>query len=96
MPTSEDVDALLADIRAEMSSVLGLSDAEAVARINEQWGALDLSGEDEIILHEDGYYWALAIYYGGDVPDWSPDADRSSWRPRPAPPADSPSWTIRG
>lgn len=93
MPTSEDVDELLADIRDEMSRMLGLSDAEAVARINELWGAQDLSGEDEIILHEEGYYWALVIYYG-NVPDWSPDADRSSWPPRPAPPADSPNWTI--
>ena len=94
MPTSTDVDELLSDIRDEMATVLGVSDAEAVARINQQWQGQDLSGDDEIVLHEDGYFWALSIYFGGNVPDWSPDADRSNWMPKPAPPRDSPCWTL--
>lgn len=90
MPVSAEVDELLRDIRDEMIALLGISESEAVARINRMWEGLDLSSEDDILLHEDGYYWALFIYFGGRVPDWHPDADRSSWTPTAPPPRDYP------
>lgn len=83
---------LLADIVDEMVVEFAISREEAVARINQQWHGADLSGEDEIILHEDERYWALWIFYGGNIPDWSPAADRSTWTPRPVPPPESGFW----
>jgi hypothetical protein len=76
-----------------MVRVFGISRAEAVARINAQWRGQELLDEDDIVLHEDTYYWALSIYYR-DVPDWNPDADRSDWPIVPAPPADSSCWIL--
>jgi hypothetical protein len=76
---------LLNAIADEMVSLFGITRAEAVARINEQWHHQDLSSDDDVILHEDEYYWALFIYFGGNVPDWSRTADRSEWSSRPVP-----------
>lgn len=92
MKTSAETLELLDAIADEMTALLSISRAEAVARINQQWHGTDLSGEDEIILHEDERYWALWIYYGGNVPDWSPAADRSTWTPRPLPARGSGLW----
>ncbi|MER7342577.1 hypothetical protein ABT403_32745 [Streptomyces sp. NPDC000075] len=93
MATSARTLDLLRAIEREMVERLGVGRAEAVARINRMWCGLDLSGEYDLILHEDEYYWALGIYFG-DVPDWSPAADRSGWTPRPAPAAGSEYWTV--
>lgn len=94
MPVSRDVQELLDDIVAEMVTMFGVSRAEAVARINALWQSFDLSGDDEIILHEDAYYWALVIYYGKPLPDWGRDADRSTWTPNPKPDRSSGCWTV--
>ncbi|MCF3180527.1 hypothetical protein IPZ70_11360 [Streptomyces polychromogenes] len=93
MATSPETLDLLRATAQEMSELCGISRAEAVARVNWQWEGLDLSGEDEIIMHEDEYYWALRIYFA-DVLDWRPTADRSDWTPRPGPPAGSRCWTL--
>ncbi|MFF7310437.1 hypothetical protein [Streptomyces sp. NPDC008137] len=91
----------------EMADVLveriGISRAEAVARINasygtRQWVALDL----ELMGHELPECWAYGVYYGPDeqhrVPMGSPtadaDIDLSTHPVRPAPPKDSPFWTL--
>jgi hypothetical protein len=92
MKTSGESLELLNAIADEMVTLFSISRTEAVARINQQWRGTDLSGEDEIILHEDERYWALSIYYGGSVPDWSPSADRSAWSPQPVPPRGSGLW----
>ncbi|MFD8142171.1 hypothetical protein [Streptomyces sp. NPDC059708] len=93
MATSAETLDLLRAIEREMTDRLGVGRAEAVARINHRWCGLDLSGEDEIILHEDEYYWALGIYFT-EVWDWRPEADRSEWTARPAPEAGSRYWTV--
>ncbi|MFY1634134.1 hypothetical protein ACN27F_12770 [Solwaraspora sp. WMMB335] len=94
MDLSVEVRELLDATAAEMVELFGISRAEAVARINEQWHGQDFSGDDEIVLHEDRRYWAMIIYFG-EVPDWSDDADRSDWVPRPAPSRQSGHWTTR-
>ncbi|WP_327286286.1 MULTISPECIES: hypothetical protein [unclassified Streptomyces] len=94
MATSADSLDLLDAIAAEMVELFSITRGEAVARINAQWCGIDLSQENELILHEDGYYWGLSIYFGGEVADWSPTADRSGWTTRPAPPAGSKFWTV--
>lgn len=65
MATSGESLELLEAIADEMVSQFSLARAEAVARINDHWRGQDLSSENEVILHEDEYYWALWIYYGG-------------------------------
>lgn len=92
-PATPEVRELFEETAVEMTELFGISRAEAVARINAQWEGREFLGENEVILHEDPYYWALFIYYR-DVKDWSPDADRSHWTPLPPPPADSPAWTL--
>ncbi|QKW08595.1 hypothetical protein HUT18_21710 [Streptomyces sp. NA04227] len=91
---SEDVLELLGEISDEMVQMFGIRRAEAVARINAQWPEQKFLEQSEIILHEDAYYWALFIYYDGQVPDWGPDADRSGWQPRQAPGAGTEFWTL--
>ncbi|NEB77341.1 hypothetical protein G3I40_19255 [Streptomyces sp. SID14478] len=93
MPTCEDTLELLDLVADWMVEELGISRAEAVARINRQWHGLDLSDEDDLILHEDERFWALTIYYG-QVPDWSPEADRTGWIPQAPPAPDSVHWTV--
>ncbi|GAA2527105.1 hypothetical protein GCM10010423_21590 [Streptomyces levis] len=99
-------DQMLAYFR-EMADVLvehiGLSRAEAVARINasygtRQWVDLDL----QLMGHELPEYWAYAVYYAPDsrgrLPVGSPTADADidfgAHPVRPAPPKDSPFWTL--
>ena len=67
--------------------------AEAVARVNAHWAGTSFDPYPDLVCHETSEYWAYGIVYG-DVPFWSPTADRSQWQPRPAPPADSPAWTL--
>lgn len=91
---TEDVLDLLEEVAEEMVSLFSISKSEAVARINAQWPGQHFLEDSELILHEDPYYWALFIYYDGDVPDWNPSADRSSWKPSPAPDKGSDYWTL--
>lgn len=94
MALSPDVHELLDGIVHEMIRSFGISRAEAIARINEQWHGQDLTAGDEIILHEDEQYWALFIYFGPDIQDWRPEGDRVGWHPRPMPAPDSGYWTV--
>ena len=92
MPISPDVLRLFDRIVNTMVEQFGISRGEAVARINAKWDGFSFLGDDgKLLTHEGNYFWALEIYYD-DVPDWSPDADRSSWNPLP-PPEDPRFWT---
>lgn len=91
---SPEVRVLFDEIVDAMIESFGISRAEAVARVNDQWGCDERFDNDSIILHETDEYWAPFIYYGGDVPDWSGDADRSQWSVRPLPPRNSACWTV--
>jgi hypothetical protein len=93
MPATPEVREFFDEIGADMALTFEISIAEAVARINDHWRGQLFLEESEIIFHEDAHYWAMRIYYG-DVPDWSPEADRSHWTVRPKPPSDSECWTI--
>ncbi|MGW1738872.1 hypothetical protein ACWCPQ_08670 [Nocardia sp. NPDC001965] len=93
-PATPEVLELFADTATEMVLLFGISRAEAVARINAKWEGRQFLRPNELILHQDGRYWAQFIYCGGHVPDWSATADRSAWIPVPRPPLDSPNWTL--
>ncbi|MFF8934997.1 hypothetical protein ACF08O_09790 [Streptomyces paradoxus] len=82
---------------------IGVPRAEAVARVNaaygtRQWVALDL----QLMGHELPEYWAYGLYYGPDGRGRSPVGDRvadadidfTMLPVRPAPPKDSPFWTV--
>lgn len=84
MPVGPAVAGLLSQIAAAMSLDAGISLGEAVARINHHWRGQDLSSADDLVLHEDATFWAARIYYES-VPDWSPEADRSTWPVKAAP-----------
>lgn len=91
---SDEVAELVGEIVDELVSRHGISRAEATARINQRWGHLDMSSSEDIVLHEDAYYWAMTILFGDDVPDWWAGADRSAWPVRPVPPRGSGFWTV--
>ncbi|MEU8116697.1 hypothetical protein [Micromonospora sp. NPDC048947] len=89
---STDVHEHLEETVVEMVHLFGISEAEAVARINAAWSGSDFLESSKLVLHEDPHYWAIFLYYGGNVPDWSDTADRSSWKPVD-PPVDARFWT---
>jgi hypothetical protein len=93
-PVPAEVEKYLDDIADDMVSRFGIPLREAVARINEHWEGLTFEEEDDLIFHELPDFWADLIHYGTGVPYGDPDADRSAWKPLPAPPADSPAWTL--
>ncbi|WP_454854620.1 hypothetical protein [Promicromonospora soli] len=93
-PVSAEVAALVVDVVEELVGRNELSLEEAVARINAQWGGLDMTSPTDISLHETGFFWATVMLYEQPIPDWWEGADRSSWTRSPAPPADSGCWTV--
>ncbi|WP_459185034.1 hypothetical protein [Streptomyces sp.] len=93
-PVPAEVEKYLDDIADEMASRYGIPLAEAVARINQHWERETFDEEDDLIFHELPEFWAGLIYYGRDAAHWDPDADLSATQPHPAPPADSPAWTL--
>lgn len=91
----------------EMVDVLvehcGISRAEAVARINERYGQKEMSVlEQNLMTHEFPEFWAYGVYYLPDdeyrLPTGDADADAGidfeQLPVRPAPPRDSPVWTL--
>lgn len=95
MSHSPDTLQLLDAIVDRMVALFDISQAEAVARINQQWDGQDLSCEGEIILHEDDRYWALFLYFGEDIPDYPQGTKSPRWAAKPAPPTDSGYWTLK-
>jgi hypothetical protein len=65
MPTSPDVVRLLNDIRDEMVALFGISEAEAVARINRKWRGHELSCD------ADRSSWAPTAPPPPDSPCWA-------------------------
>lgn len=57
-------------ILQEMVRRFGVSETEALGRINRAWSGLEIVGDDDLIYHEDEEYWAQNIYYGKDSEWW--------------------------
>lgn len=53
-------------IVAEMVRLFGVSEEEAVGRINRGWRGQSLLGEFDLIYHELPEYWAHVMYFGKD------------------------------
>lgn len=82
------------DIADVMVRRIGISRAEAVARINRAFGGVEIGPYPDLMCHELPEYWAYGLYYAGDVPYWEPETDTAGWEVRPAPAAGGPEWTL--
>ncbi|MGW6060840.1 hypothetical protein [Streptomyces sp. NPDC055189] len=79
----------------------GISRAEAVARVNERYGDLEISPYPDLMCHEFPEFWAYGLYYKSDAKGRLPtgdaeadaDIDFATLGRWPAPPRDSPAWT---
>lgn len=61
----------------EMVSLFGITEAEAIARVNNQWAHLEsIGGQEELIYHEDEVFWAKDIYFGPEAYWWLGDDAR--------------------
>jgi hypothetical protein len=67
-----------------MKELFGISDEEAVGRINRMWGAIEFVGPDDAIYHEGPDYWAKTIYYD-ESSFWWMDPPPTNLKPRPYP-----------
>jgi hypothetical protein len=61
--TDDQSRAFCEQIAGKMVELFGISQQEAIGRINRDWRGLKVIGCD-IINHEDEAYWANTIYYG--------------------------------
>ena len=52
------------EIAWQMVGLFGITNEEAIGRINRDWCGLKFVGSDDVIYHEDEIYWAKTIYYG--------------------------------
>jgi hypothetical protein len=103
LPLDEEMLGFFREMVDVLVERVGVPRAEAVARVNaaygtRQWVALDL----QLMGHELPEYWAYGLYYGPDSRGRSPvgdptadaDIDFTALPVRPAPPKDSPFWTV--
>ncbi|MFE6163321.1 hypothetical protein ACFQ7F_30910 [Streptomyces sp. NPDC056486] len=90
------------EIVDEAVTRFGISRAEAVARVNERYGGVEISPYPDLMCHELPEYWAYGLYYrrnaDGRLPTGDEEADAgidfTALERRPAPPKDSPAWTL--
>ncbi len=62
-------------ILQEMVQLFGISEEEALVRMNRTWRGLEFLGDNDLIYHEDEEYWANNIYYGKDSMWWTDPPD---------------------
>lgn len=64
-PTTEEAYAYWCEIADRMVLYFGISENEAVGRINKVWGALNYMDEMRVnlLMHETVEYWAKTTYY---------------------------------
>jgi hypothetical protein len=81
-PTDDKGLAFCREIALEMRSLFEISEEEAIGRINRQWKHTEITGDKNIVYHEDSTSWAKDIYYGHDSAWWKGE---NGLRPRPYP-----------
>lgn len=57
-------------IANEMCRLFNISMNEAVIRINAHWQEQVITGEDDIVYHEDETFWANQIYFDESYSWW--------------------------
>jgi hypothetical protein len=68
--TSHKAAEFIDEIITKMLLLFPITRAEAVGRVNDNWGHLSYIGDSDIIFHETAEYWAKTIYYGKDSHWW--------------------------
>jgi hypothetical protein len=103
LPLDEEMLAYFREMADVLVERVGISRAEAVARINATYGAGESAAWGVgLMAHELPEYWAYGTYYSPDYRDRLPigdptadaDIDFSKLPVRPAPPKASPFWTL--
>jgi hypothetical protein len=61
------------EIATHMLRDFGVSQAEAIGRINRQWRGVDF-GDEDLRYHETAEFWAYDIYYGASSYWWKKPA----------------------
>ena len=87
--TDEQAEVFCDKIANHMVSFFGISQDEAITRINQQWKGQAIVGLD-IVYHKDPEIWAKDIYWGKDSYWWLQAEVRErlnlpSVKPRPLP-----------
>jgi hypothetical protein len=80
--TDEQSELFCRTIVKRMIELFGITEEEAIGRVNRQWGGMALVGDELAIYHEDENYWAHAIYFGKSSRWW---ANPHGLKPRPYP-----------
>ncbi|MGE0131418.1 MAG: hypothetical protein AB7U82_25330 [Blastocatellales bacterium] len=68
--TDRQAEEFCTEIAKMMVKLFGITEIEAVGRINRQWQGQKIVGPNRMIYHEDTEFWAKTIYYGADVHWW--------------------------
>ena len=61
--TDEKFEKLCNAIALRMVELFGISEQEAIGRINRQWSHIIYTGPDSVLYHETADYYAKLIYY---------------------------------
>jgi hypothetical protein len=78
--TDEQSESFCRAIVDGMIELFGITEDEAIGRVNRQWNGMVLIGDELAIYHEDEDYWASAIYFGKNSRWWNNPPDL---KPRP-------------
>ncbi|MGG1163487.1 hypothetical protein [Brevibacillus laterosporus] len=69
--TDKDANEYCQKIIKKMSECFGITEEEAIGRVNKKWKGISFFGDDHIIYHELEDFWAYDIYYGSDSRWWA-------------------------
>lgn len=69
-PTDEQSEEFCLEIIKLMTEFFGITEEEALKRVNAHWKHIEFKGETNIIYHEDEEFWAKDIYYGHESYWW--------------------------
>ncbi|MEV0294519.1 hypothetical protein [Nocardia sp. NPDC050710] len=81
--TDDDSEEFFTAIAEEMVAVFGISEDEAIARINYQFDGQAMVGSDNVIYSEPEDFWARDLMYGHHTFWWR---DEDAATPLPFPP----------
>jgi hypothetical protein len=78
---SAEGEELCEGIVKELRRLYGISEMDALQRINEHWRNQEIgSFPDDVVFHEDETFWAKNIFHRGEIPpeemnpDWAGNA----------------------
>ena len=78
-PTDAELDAFCREVARELVTQFGITEAEAIGRINREWKDRNWLGSEYgwIVYHEPADEWARDIYYGKETAWWVEEEHRA-------------------